>query len=99
MFSIYTSDIPPSETQLNLDIYYVDDVNQVISYRTKSKRTIAFYTSRELHLINEYEKRSKIKGNAAKTKIIPISRRNTAEVVTPGNVHYEYSTEGRILGL
>ena len=60
---------------------------------------MAFHTSREIDKINNYENKWKIRTNNAKLKIIPISRRKTADVITPNNYHYDYVQEEKVLGL
>ena len=99
LFSIYTSDIPPPLRLTDKDIYYADDVNQLITDETKSVRYMALYTGREINRINKFEKKWKIKNNITKTKIIPISRRKTDDVITEDQEFYEYTSEGKVLGL
>ena len=41
LFSMYTAEIPEPETRNSIDIYYADDVTQLISYQTKSERLLA----------------------------------------------------------
>ena len=60
---------------------------------------MALQTGREINRINIYEQIWKIKTNTAKLKIIPISRRKTADVLTPDKMHYDYESEGVVLGL
>ena len=60
---------------------------------------IALRSGREIERINNYEQNWKIKTNTAKLKIIPISRRKTADVLTPDETHYDYEGEGVVLGL
>ena len=74
-------------------------MTQLISHQTKSERVIAINTAREIHRINQYEKSWKIKTNRGKLKIIPISRRKSADVLTPDEEYYEYGGEGKVLGL
>ena len=99
LFIIYTADIPPPLRHTTKDLQYADDVTQIISFPTKSERVIAFHTSREIDRINKYEKKWKIRTNNTKLKIIPISRRKTADVITPNEEHYDYVREGKVLGL
>ena len=81
----YTSDISSPISDFDKDIYYADEINQLITGETKKVRYMALYTGSRR---NGFEKKWQIKNNTAKTKIIHISRRRAAAVVTEDQEYY-----------
>ena len=98
LFIIYTADVPTPRHNLSLNIY-ADDITQIVPNPSKSHRTTAARTSSEINIINRHEKTWKIKTNTTKTKVIPIGRRKTGDIILDnGDIMY-YDQEGVILGL
>lgn len=94
---MYTSDIPTVTTD-SLNLLYADDITQIITYSGKSKKMMAKKVEREIKLVNDYEKKWKIKTNTGKFKIIPLAVKKKEPITIDGNI-LPYSSEGTILGL
>ena len=79
-------------------IAFADDITQITSGRYKY-RDAARNTEHAIRQINEFENKWKIKTNRSKFQIIPISRKNTADIYLNDNEILQYTNEGKILGL
>ena len=96
LFSFYTQDMPPPAPHSEY-IQFADDITQITT-DTRNYRRAALHTQAAIESINTYENKWKIQTNISKFTIINIARRNTANTETYDE-HYEYTTQGKILGL
>ena len=97
LYALYTSDIPAASAG-STNILYADDITQIVTHPSKSKKIMARRTQYEIIKINNYEKQWKIRTNTSKFKIIPIASKKT-EPITVNNMNIPYAKDGIILGL
>ena len=97
MYTLYTNYLPSAGAGC-IDIMYADDVTQIITAPTKSKRMMKIKVEREINRINRYEKKWKIKTSESKFKILPMAQYKT-EKIKINNKEIENSEEGKILGV
>ena len=74
LFIFFTHDLPLPHSDVSTDVIFADDVTQVVEYRGNDREELAIQTEREIVRVNEYEKLWKIKANAAKFKMISVSK-------------------------
>jgi hypothetical protein len=96
LFNFYTHDIPNAEGE-SINVAYADDITQIIRCRGTEKM-LARRSAREIEKINISEGKWKIKTNADKFQIIPFIRQKTEEVKI-GNKTYNFTNQGKVLGL
>lgn len=96
LFTIYTRDIPISQTGYNIS--YADDITQIIPYPGKSKEMLRLRTQREIERVNHFEKLWRIKTNTNKFKILRLGTRTGNDIVIDEEV-IEFTNEGKVLGL
>ena len=96
LFIMYTSDIPPPTTGIN--IMYAYDVTQIIGYQGKSKSMIKRRAERAIEDLNRYEARWKIQTNITKFSPLALGSRNNPPLEINGN-QTEYRNGGKVLGL
>ena len=97
LYIIYTSDIPPQQSQ-GINISYADDITQIILQPGKSRQMLARRIEREATIVNNFEHKWKIKTNTTKFNILPIAIKKTSPV-TLNNQVIEYGANANILGL
>ena len=97
LYSLYTADLPAASPG-STNIIYADDITQIITHPSKSKKIMARRVQTEINKINSYETLWKIKTNTSKFKIIPLATKAT-EPITINHTQIPYSKDGNILGL
>lgn len=83
LYTLFTRDIPDS-TNNSTNIMYANDIAQIITHRSKSKRMIGRTIEREVELINSCETKRKIKTNLEKIKIIPLATTDNQHINIEG---------------
>jgi len=97
LYNLYTADLPPPIDDSDY-ICFADDISQ-LTYSPYTYETVAHTTKHAIQQINDFEDRWKIKTNATKFTIVPISRRRTDEITLDNDKTLPYSTKGKLLGL
>ncbi len=97
LYTLYTNDSPEAGPGTT-DIMYADDVTQIITTESKSKRMMKLKVEREIERLNRFEKMWKIKTSEAKFHIIPIAQYKTLPI-TINNTNINANKEGKLLGL
>lgn len=96
LYSFYTHDIP--EPLENTDyIAYADDITQITSGPYKYKSATQ-NTEHAIKQVNDFEAKWKIKTNARKFVVVPISRNKTQQIYIDDKL-IDYSNRGKVLGL
>ena len=98
LFIFFTHDLPLPHSDLNTDVIFADDVTQVVEYRGNDSEELAVQIEREIVRVNEYEKLWKIKTNAAKFKIISVSKTQPYPV-SVGDNNMQFTNDVNLLGL
>ena len=96
LFSFYTHDMPPP-TPHSEYIQFADDITQITT-NTRNYQYAARNTQHAIDKINTYENQWKIQTNTSKFNIVPLVRKQTADIETYAEI-LEYTTHGKILGL
>lgn len=94
-YSIFTHDIPEPVYPWSLDIYFADDIAQII--RATSMGELKHVWNSETTRINNYEKDWFIKSNPNKFQVLPIG--SDIRSLKAQNVDYHTSSKSKILGL
>ena len=76
LYTLYIRDIPAPLTD-SINVMYADDITQIISYPSKSKKMLAKRTEKEINNINKFEYKWKIKTNMQKFILLPIASKKT----------------------
>lgn len=97
LYCLYTHDLPDPIQNTNY-ICFADDITQITSGRY-SFRTATLHTERAIRQISTYEQQWKIQTNKDKFKVVPISRRKTADIRIAPNSTLQYTNKGKMLGL
>ena len=100
LYIFYVHDIPPPIYNANEDIYFADDITQIITTRGSSQHFHAKHITKEVERINKYEKKWRISTNQTKFKIVPINNKVCArtELTIDGKLQ-DYSKGGNFLGM
>ena len=98
LFIIFTHDLPLPHSDLSTDVIFADDVTQVVEYRGNDREELAIQTEREIVRVNKYEKLWKIKTNAAKFKMISVSKTQPYPVSIDDN-NMQFTNDVNLLGL
>ena len=97
LYIMYTADIPPPGPNTT-DVYFADDITQVVEELREDRIQLARKTEREINRINTFEKMWKINTNVSKFNIISISKSRPEPIVVDGR-RLEHKNESIILGL
>lgn len=95
LYNIYVRDLPQG-TEGCVNILYADDVSQFIIGRTS--RAVAFKTSRQIEIVNNYERMWKIRTNTSKFKVICLGQRQPEIIRINGEI-LEAGDRGSFLGM
>ena len=101
LYIFYNHDIPESvDPVTNADIYFADDVTQLVCTYGKSHRRHKLHIEREINRINSFERKWRISTSVPKFKVIPLSNRKQWEfpLIINGQ-NQDYSESGSFLGL
>ena len=90
--------MPLPHSDLSTDVIFADDVTQVVEYRGNDREELAVQTEIGIVRVNEYEKLWKIQTNAAKFKIISISKTQPYPVSVDDN-NMQFTNNVNLLGL
>ena len=97
LYTLFTNDLPLPEHGC-LDIMYADDVTQIITSPSKSKRMMQVKVEREIESISKFEKKWKIKTSEEKFKIIPIAQVKIKKIKV-NDKEIDTCKSGKLLGL
>ncbi len=97
LYTLFTNDLPPPEHGC-IDVLYADDITQVITTQSKSKRMLKIKVEREIERINNFEKKWKIKTSEEKFKILPIAQYKIQKILVNGK-EIETCKSAKLLGL
>ena len=97
LYTLFTNDLPPPGPGC-LDTLYADDITQIVTTPSKSKRMMKLKLEREIQRINRFEKKWKIRTSEEKFKIIPIAQYKTEQITINGN-NMNINKDGKFLGL
>ncbi len=97
LYTLYTNDLPQAGPGC-MDTLYADDITQIVTTASKSKKMMKLKLEREIDRINSFERKWKIRTNEDKFKIIPIAQYKTEQLTVNGK-NLNTSKEGRFLGL
>ncbi len=97
LYTLYTNDLPPAGPGC-MDTLYADDITQIVTTASKSKKMMKMKLEREKDRINRFQRKWKIRANEDKFKIIPIAQYKTEQITVNGK-NLNTSNEGKLLGL
>ncbi len=97
LYTLFTNDLPPPVPGCT-DTLYADDITQIATTPSKSKRVMKIKLEGEIERINRFERKWKIKTSQEKFKVIPIAQYKTEQISING-LDIITCKEGKLLGL
>ena len=97
LYIMYTTDIRAPGPGCT-DIYFADDITQIVTYPGKGREALALRTTREIKRINDFETKWKIRTNKNKFQLLSVSATKPHEIVIDGT-NIPFTDRAKILGL
>ncbi len=83
LYTLFTNDLPQAGPGCT-DTLYADDITQIITTISKSKKMMKLKLEREIERINRFERKWKIQTNEEKFRVIPIAQYKTQQITVNG---------------